>query len=310
MASSLREDAIFLKGRGFMRVAVIDLGSNAVRMSIADVKDGKIEILKRYRENVRLSENLNCDMMLKPAPVARTLDALRLFKNYADSFNTEKIVAVATAAMRMAKNKEEITKPLLEMGISLNIIDGLEEARYDFLGVMYTLAVNSCVIMDIGGASTEIIAVCDGEIKGMISMPFGAVSITENYIKNYDETDCTEKAYLYLKEEFKKLDFLNNVKGVPVVALGGTASVVAKIDGGKDEDSYRLTANRTKEIINYVNNMPLQNILKNVIIEKKRADIIKGGFTIAKALIECVNSKEIFVNRSGLREGILYELAR
>ncbi len=293
-----------------MRVAIIDLGSNAVRMSIADVKDGKIEILKRYRENVRLSENLSCDMMLKPVPVARTLDAVKRFKNYADSFNTEKIVAVATAAMRMAKNKEEITKPLLEMGISLDIIDGMEEARYDYLGVMYSLSVNSCVIMDIGGASTEIIAVCDGEIAGMISMPFGAVSITENYIKNYDEKDCTEKAYLYLKEEFEKLDFLKNVKDVPVVALGGTASVVARIDGAKDQDSYRLTANRTKEIINYVNNMPLQNILKNVIIEKKRADIIKGGFTIAKALIECVNSKEIFVTRSGLREGILYELAR
>ncbi|MBQ3115173.1 MAG: hypothetical protein IJC06_03515 [Clostridia bacterium] len=293
-----------------MRVAVIDLGSNAVRMSLADVSDGKITVLNRYRENVRLSENLSCDMMLKHAPVARTLDAIRLFKNYADSFKAEKIVAVATAAMRMAKNKEVITKPLLEMGISLKIIDGVEEARYDFLGVMYSLSVNSCVILDIGGASTEIIAVKDGEIKGMTSMPFGAVSITENYIKNYDEPDCTEKAYSYLECELSKLDFLEEVKGVPLVALGGTASVVARIDGGNDDYNYRLTANRTKEIINSVNNMTLQNIQNNVKIESKRADIIKGGFAIAKAVIECVNSKEIYVTRSGVREGILYELAR
>lgn len=293
-----------------MRVAVIDLGSNAVRMSLAEITDGKINVVKYYRKNVRLSENMSCDMLLKPIPVARTLEALKLYKNYAESFGAEKIVAVATAAMRMAKNKEVITKPLFEMGISLNIIDGMEEARYDFLGVMYNLSVKSCVIMDIGGASTEIIAVKDGEITGMISMPFGAVSVTENYIKNYDEKDCTNDAYSYLKGEISKLDFLEQVKGVPLVALGGTASMVAKMDGGDVGNSYRLTANRTKDIINYVNNMTLQNILKNGIIERKRADIIKGGFAIAKVLIETVDCEEIFVIRSGVREGILYELAR
>lgn len=294
-----------------MRVSIIDLGSNAIRMYIAEIIGSKTKVLERYRENVRLSENMSQTMMLQPEPISRTIKAAEQFMVYSKEYGVEKIVAVATAAMRMAKNKEEIIEPLKKMGIDLKIIDGLQEARYDFLGVMYSSDIETCVIVDIGGASTEIIAVKDREVVGNISIPFGAVSITENYIKDYDCIGCTDEAYSFVTEKLKEVEFLDLATGFPMVALGGTARAFGRIDSGKEDIDgvYKLNANRTKEIINLVNNMTLQEIQKNVTIEKKRSDIIKGGFVIAKCVIERICAEEVIVSRSGIREGILYELA-
>ena len=291
-----------------MRVAVIDLGSNAARMTIADIDGKVITPVKHYRENVRLSENMSATKMLQPQPVSRTLKALKDFKLAVELYNVEKTVAVATAAMRNAKNKEVITTPLAEMGIHLEIIDGLKEAYYDYVGVINSTDAQNCVIIDIGGASTELILVKGRENIDLVSLPFGAVTVTENYIMSCDAAMSAEE---YVKFMLGTVDFLDAAKGFDIVAIGGTARSFGQVDLGLTEvpSGHKITTKRIKEIIGEINLMSVDEIREHLPVESKRADIIHAGFAILGGLIDKIDAQNVLVSRSGVREGILYDLA-
>ncbi len=292
-----------------MRVAVIDLGSNAVRMTIADINGTKIKTVKSFRENVRLSENMSATKMLQPQPVERTITALKGFKAAIDAYGAEKTVAVATAAMRNAKNKEVIVKPLAEMGIELEIIEGQKEAYYDYVGVVNTAGVENCVIIDIGGASTELILVKDRKNIGLISLPFGAVTVTENYIASCDASVSAES---YIKSMLDTVGFLDDANYFDVVAIGGTARSFGQVDLNSTEvpSGHIISAQCIKEIINKISAMSVDEIRESLPVEKRRADIIHAGFAILGSLIDKINSPKVIVSRSGVREGVLYDLAR
>lgn len=294
-----------------MIVAVIDLGSNAVRMFIAEVNGKNINIIKRFRHNVRLSEGMSRTMMLQPEAVSRTVAALQELSGHIKEYSADKVIAVATAAMRNAKNKEVILNPLKEMGINLRIIDGLTEANYDYIGVINTMNVKNCVIMDIGGASTEIIVVKDGKNIDMISLPIGAVVLKEEYIKNHDAPNCTLAAEKYISERFENLKFLDKAQNFDIVALGGTARALGQISEHSTDiqSGYCVTKDRALDIIRKVNTMTLEEIKNNVTVEKKRADIVKSGFVFIECMIKRINSEKVIIGRCGVREGILYESA-
>jgi len=292
-----------------MRVAVIDLGSNAVRMTIADIDGNNITPVKSFRENVRLSENMSQTKMLQPKPVDRTLAALKGFKAALELYGVEKTVAVATAAMRNAKNKEVIINPLAEMGIKLEIIDGLKEAYYDYVGVINTTNVKNCVIVDIGGASTELILVKDGVNVDLTSLPFGAVTVTENYIMS---CDATISAASYVELMLDTVGFLNDAKNFDIVAIGGTARSFGQVDLNSTEvpAGHMISAKRIKEIVEKINSMSVDEIREYLPVEKRRADIIPAGFAILEGLIDKINAQNVIVSRSGVREGILYDITR
>lgn len=295
-----------------MKAAVIDLGSNAVRMFIAEVNESEIRVVKRFRHNVRLSEGMSKTMTLQPEPVKRTLSALRELKQHIDESGADKVIAVATAAMRNAKNRDEIIVPLKEMGIDLKIVDGLTEARYDYLGVINTLPVKNCVIMDIGGASTEVIAVKDGVNTDMISLPFGAVVLKENYIPDNDAENCTKDAEIFAENQLSKLAFLDGAQGCDLVVLGGTGRALGQINENSTDipNGYMVTVQRAKEIMHRIYNMTVSEIENGVTVEKKRADIVKSGFVLLEKMADRISAEKIIIGRCGVREGILYEMVR
>ncbi len=283
-----------------MKIAVIDLGSNAVRMTLAEV-EGKVNIVKQYRENVRLSEGMSVDNMLKEQPALRTVEALQKFVKIASGFGAEKTVAVATAAMRKAKNKEVIVNPLNEMGISLEIIDGIKEAYYDFVGIINKTELSDFLIVDLGGASTELILVKDRKYKGVVSLPFGAVTLTEKYNNPKN----------YVTGIFNSVVFLNEARGLPIIALGGTARSFGQIDVNTNDiaETHIISFDRLKEIYEKISAMTAEEIRETTPVEPKRADIIGAGLTAVFCLAEMIETKEIIVDKSGVMEGILYDLA-
>ncbi len=296
-----------------MRTAIIDLGSNSIRMSIIEIIDKDVTVLENVRTIVRLSEGMGDEKLIRQNAVDRTLKVLKDFKKIIDDLKVDKVRAIATAALRTAKNPEIFTFPAEKLGIPFEIISGDKEAYYDYMGVVNTLPVNDCIIVDIGGASTELIYVEDGVNKNMVSIPMAAVNITEKY---FSDTVASDEEFSYAVKQFEErlrnVDWLENIKNVKIVGIGGTVRALAKMLGIADNEvhgftmSRELTFNKIFELVK----MPVDIRASIDGIGKGRADIILGGVVPLIAIMKYINSPELISCISSLREGVMYDILK
>lgn len=296
-----------------MRVAIIDLGSNSIRMNVVDVTEGKIEVLSNIRTIVRLSEGMGDERLLQQRAVDRTLKVLAEFKAVIDDMDVDEVRAIATAALRTANNRELFTVPAGEMGIDFEIISGEKEAYYDYMSVVNTLDVDNCMIVDIGGASTELIYVKDGINCDMVSIPLAAVNITEKYFSGtVAEDDELKFAVEEFKNKLKEVKWLDNVKNVDIVGIGGTIRTLAKMENIDDSHVHGFVMDKHfifGKIYELVK-MPIEKRVCMDSIGKGRADIILGGVVPLLAIMDYIDSPKLTSCVSSLREGVMYDIIK
>lgn len=296
-----------------MRVAIIDLGSNSIRMNIIDVCDNNAVVLENIRRIVRLSEGMGEEKLIRQNAVDRTLAVLKDFKKIIDDMAVDEVRAIATAALRSAKNSELFTVPASEIGIEFEIISGEREAYYDYMGVVNTLPVSDCMIVDIGGASTELIYVKDGKNTEMVSIPMAAVNITEKY---FSGTVADDKELDFAVEQFadrlREVDWLKNVSDVNIVGIGGTIRALAKMQNIADEEVHGFTMSKelTFDKIYELVKMPIEARASVDGIGNGRADIILGGVVPLLAIMDYINSPKLISCVSSLREGVMYDILK
>ncbi|MFJ6942797.1 MAG: exopolyphosphatase, partial [Limosilactobacillus mucosae] len=164
-------------------LAIVDLGSNSARMAVTEISpDGKFREIKRVKENTRLSEGMGHEKILQPEAMERTIQAIKHFKRQYQGLPNLQVQAIATAAVRQAKNRQEFLQRVKqETGLTVRVLSGYKEAYYDYLGVVRTLKLNHCLILDVGGASCELVLVQHRKARDLISLPIGAVNLSEQY---------------------------------------------------------------------------------------------------------------------------------
>lgn len=296
-----------------MRVAIIDLGSNSIRMNVIDICDSNAVVLENIRRIVRLSEGMGEEKLIRRNAVDRTLAVLKDFKKIIDDMAVDEVRAIATAALRSAKNSELFTVPASEIGIEFEIISGEREAYYDYMGVVNTLPVSDCMIVDIGGASTELIYVKDGKNTEMVSIPMAAVNITEKY---FSGTVADDKELDFAVEQFadrlREVDWLKNVSDVNIVGIGGTIRALAKMQNIADEEVHGFTMSKelTFDKIYELVKMPIEARASVDGIGNGRADIILGGVVPLLAIMDYINSPKLISCVSSLREGVMYDILK
>ena len=296
-----------------MRVAIIDLGSNSIRMNVIDICDNNAVVLENIRRIVRLSEGMGEEKLIRQNAVDRTLAVLKDFKKIIDDMAVDEVRAIATAALRSAKNSELFTVPASEIGIEFEIISGEREAYYDYMGVVNTLPVSDCMIVDIGGASTELIYVKDGKNTEMVSIPMAAVNITEKY---FSGTVADDKELDFAVEQFadrlREVDWLKNVSDVNIVGIGGTMRALAKMQNIADEEVHGFTMSKelTFDKIYELVKMPIEARASVDGIGNGRADIILGGVVPLLAIMDYINSPKLISCVSSLREGVMYDILK
>lgn len=296
-----------------MRVAIIDLGSNSVRMSIAEISGKDVSIIENHRTVVRLSEGMGDEKILQKDAVWRTLSVLRSFRRIINEKNIDKIYSFATAALRTASNKEIFIEPVKRLGFEFEILSGEKEAYYDFMGVVNTLSVNNCVIMDIGGASTELILVKDGKKENLVSIPFASVNITEKYFSGTVATDNEMKnAVDKFTDELKKIDWLFDAKNYDIVGLGGSVKALSMLRCKENSKLHGFCID--KEILfSEIKKLVTTPLEERVLMEglgKGRGDIILGGVVPLIAVMNYINSPRLVACLTGLREGVMYDIAQ
>lgn len=297
------------------KIAIIDLGSNSVRMIIMQVyPNGSYKMIDQAKEMVRLSEGMSAVKQLKPVAVRRTLNTLKLFKKLIESHRVDRTVAVATAAVRNAANGELFLERVREeTGLQLEVITGEQEAYFDFLGVINTIRVEECIIIDTGGASTEIIWVEQRKVKEAVSIPYGAVTLTEAFSgKEEPSQEGLKGMEAFIEAEYRKISWLKELRGLPLVGLGGSVRTLAKIHKKKVGSfleglhNYRMEPEDVREIYGRVTKGKPEERKDIPGLGRDRADIIAGGLAPAKVLMEYVKAPEVIISGNGLREGVFF----
>lgn len=299
-------------------LVVIDLGSNSVRMKISRIdKFGSFDVVGYQKEYVRLSENMGPEKTLKQEPVKRTLAALKHFKKQYSKFDHITIKAVATAAVRQAKNQKAFLKKVEgEIGLHLQVIPGKTEAYLDYLGVINTLPVRNGIIMDTGGASTELIWVRNGECADRISIPLGSVLLSQRY-KLSDQVDAPDlyQAMNRVGRALASVRWLGEADNLPLIALGGSNRTIAKIrrreiasdpDDLPDIHGMHLPSQYIFDLMTKLLSLDKNGRTQIPGLSKSRADVIVGGLIPISLLLRNLQIGEVIFCNHGLRDGILY----
>lgn len=297
-----------------MTAGIIDLGSNSVRISIVDLDSGKH--LYMGKSPIMLSQGMNEDMCLKDEPVKRCIKAFSELNIIMEKHNVSKVYAVATAAVRKAKNKEGfLTQIKNETGISIRVLSGEEEAELDFIGVMDKTKLSDAVILDTGGGSTEFIGARNGRIIGADSIQLGSRSIKELFFSKGETELAKDKAREKVEEIIDSIDWLKDFSGVPVVGIGGSNRTVARISIGNKFpdgpiDEYDVSRKEVFEIITRIEETPPLERQKIKGITPDRTDIILGGVLFLECLMKKLDSPYLSVTDAGLRDGIIKKLMK
>lgn len=297
------------------RVAIIDLGSNSIRMNIINVNsNGAYYIVDQSKEMVRLSEGMGPEKTLKEEPMDRTIKTIKLFEKLMETYKVEKVWSFATAAVRSAKNGQEfIDRVKSETGHEIKVIDGKKEAYYDYLGVINTIDIRECLIVDIGGGSTELVLVKDRELVESISLPFGSVTLSESFLKYKTDKESIDGLENFMRGLLDDVPWLRGNPGIPVVGLGGIIRNIARIHKVRkdislpDIHNHKLRHKDVAYVLKQVVGKDFDEIRKIPGISKSRVDIMAGGVVPIDCIMKYVKSDNLVISGNGLREGVFYE---
>ncbi len=290
-------------------VAVIDLGSNAVRMSVNKIKeDGSWDKLFSTRETVRLGEGMGVDRMLKKESMERVCVAVKRFVEIAKTQRCESIAAVATAAVRYGANRDIFLRMVKkETGIDFAVLSGEVEAHYAFLAAK-ECNMKDMLLFDTGGGSTEIVLVKNNKVEKSISLPLGAVLMTEEF-----DGRPQSALYRYVSGYISSIEWIDEAQGLPLCGIGGSARALGKlIKKGQAEDYeiHNMDISASKITAMYVKILSTPKERRGDIdgMERDRKDIIMAGITPLKALMDITGAPKMRVCAYGVKEGVFFRM--
>lgn len=295
--------------------AGIDIGSNSIRLLIAEVENNKIKnIIYQQKATTRLATDIDKTSMLAKEPFEHSINVLADFKASLMHYKVKNVITVATSAVREAKNGHEFIEAARKIGIEISVISGNEEGLLEYLGVCSGLELNSNpLILDVGGGSSEIIYKLDnGEIHTE-SHKIGVVKMADMFDFKDSNTDNMEKCKSYISDFFKNVNIPNNIE--TFIATAGTATTLAAIDMHMVEydytkvNGYILNINTIHNILNKIYNTPYNKRLEITGMDKGREDLIIPGILIILEILNKTLLNNIMVSDFGLREGAVVRAA-
>ena len=206
------------------KIAIIDIGSNSIRLVIVQInKDNSFRIIDEVKESVRLGKDMTLKGELNSSRIEMAIATLSFFKRLCLIQNINEILAIATEAVRKATNQKEFLRRVkTELSIDIRVLTGIQEAYYDYFGAINSMDFSDALIMDIGGSSSELILVKNRKLIHSISLPFGAINLTEKFsLQKAMDTKSETAIKNFLTSLFKDIPWLKDVENVPIIGIGG-----------------------------------------------------------------------------------------
>ncbi len=280
-----------------MRLAAIDLGSNAIRLLISDIDEStdqpKFRKLNLVRVPLRLGKEVFNGGVISQKKEMELIETLKAYESLMKVYEVEDYSAVASSAMRDATNGDAVSKKALQKtGINLRIISGLEEAHLLLLN--QNLDHNDSIYIDVGGGSTEITIKKKDKVKNQESFNLGTLRI----INSQDTLDEWNRLEAFLKA-FKN-------KKYELVGTGGNINKtfsLLKIKEGKP-----ITKSELDKFYNNMAKLTVQERMEKYNIREDRADVIVPALSIFRFIMEHLNAEKIYVPKLGLADALVKNL--
>jgi exopolyphosphatase/guanosine-5'-triphosphate,3'-diphosphate pyrophosphatase len=286
-----------------LRYAAIDIGSNAVRLLIADIveNDSTISFKKNtlIRVPLRLGDDAFLEQYISEKKAADLLKTMQAFKNLMDVYKVTDYMACATSAMREAKNGAEIVERVrTEANINLEIVHGQKEANIIYAShIEQSLEKNkNYLYIDVGGGSTELSVFSDGRMLASSSFNIGTIRILDNQDKEETWSDM---------HDFIK-DHTRGFKSVMGIGTGGNINKLFRLS--QEKEGTPLTFGKLKTLYNYLNSFSLKDRINVLGLNQDRADVIIPACEIYITVMKWAAIKSIYVPKVGLVDGIIQTL--
>jgi exopolyphosphatase / guanosine-5'-triphosphate,3'-diphosphate pyrophosphatase len=298
-----------------LRIAGIDIGTNSVRyLAVEAHPSSPSEIIARGLATPRLGEGLTGTGRISDKAVNRTISKLSLIKNELESMGVSEFRCVGTEALRLAGNGDIFIRRAAEIGLTINILTGEEEARLIYAGATdnLDLSTSGYILVDPGGGSTEIITAMEGKEPHFVSLPLGCVRLKE-LAGDHGLDWMREYCHDLLEKDFPAAPAKESVSSdrKTLIGLGGTFTTLAAIhlqltdyDGDRihglpipteeigriGEKLFRCDADEMKKIPG---------------MEPSRADIIISGITIVQSIMDHFRFSQVIISDRGLLWGLI-----
>ncbi len=300
------------------RIAIVNIGTNTLLLLVVE-PDGKGG-LRRVRDEVRfgrLGKGLGASGRIADESIARSLDAVRAYREIMDELGVTQVAVVGTQALREASNARDFVGPAEEMfGVPVEVISGDREAELVTTSVvrsMPELGGQRFAIADVGGGSTEIIVCEGGAVTWFRSLPLGSVRHTERHLLGDPPT--AEQATALVADLDAALAVVPVPEGALLVGTAGTATTIAAMELELEAydpdriDGTRLPAAAVARRLEQLLSLPLAERLLLPGLEPQRADVIGAGVAIYARLLHRMHAPTFAVSDRGVRWGLAYELA-
>jgi len=298
--------------------AAVDIGSNSVRLKIAKTNRGRLETLHEDREVTRLGESVFANGALDPQAMSHTLQVLRRFHRAAQDYAADRVRVVATSALRDAKNSRAFLDWVrTATGWKVEVISGLEEGRLIHLGILShaRIAHSRALLVDLGGGSCELTISINGHIDDMVSLPIGAVRLTQTFLHHDPpkKEELEQMRGIVQREVSRIRKRIMGAKVQITIATSGTPAALSSLYAARVSDSDE---NKPRTVPQTAVAMLLKELSRRNLAQRcalpgigpRRAEIIIAGAMVFAELMQLCNLRSFRYLPLGLRDGLLAQM--
>jgi exopolyphosphatase/guanosine-5'-triphosphate,3'-diphosphate pyrophosphatase len=294
-------------------LAVIDIGSNSARIAVLRLDaSGQLDIIADARTSLQLARRIDPRGRIEASAVSEAIAAVRDFRAVAAAAGAERTVAVATAAMRTATNRDSVLARLeADTGLAIKVIDGEEEARYAFLGAVHGLPIDTGYLIDVGGGSFELAYFERRRALRWWTFELGALVTTDqflgsdpprpseiNALRDHVIQTLHDAGVPPLPEDGGMVGTGGTVRNLAKMHMRSVAHPIARVDG------YVLQRRDVRELTSRLTSRNRSSLRTVPGLSTDRADSIAGGALVVIATMDALGAKSLMVSGHGLREGI------
>lgn len=300
-----------------MRLAAIDVGTNTVRLLVADrLGPGPLIHLDRGLEITRLGRGVDAEGRLDPDAMGRTLDAVRRYAEAAEAAGAERLRVAGTSALRDAANAEEFLDAVREAtGREVEILSGAEEGRLAFLGATRDAGPGPFCVCDIGGGSTEITRGSEAA-EALRSLDVGSVRLRERCLRSDPPSaDEVDEARRVVRESLDgALPELGLEGDEQLVGVAGTVTTLAALVGGvrvydpERIHGARIGAEAVRSWSERLLGMRVEEIKALPSMQPGRADVISAGVLVLVEVMDRLGAPDLIVSERDVLDGLILDI--
>lgn len=307
MSASLRKASATSRAARAGRVAVIDIGSNSLRLVVFDKRSRCPVPVFNEKAQPGLGKGLERHGRLNPEAIPAAITNIRRFVTLADAMGVDSIALLATAAVRDATDGAAFAALIeKETGREVRIVTGEEEARLSAQGVLAGIPDADGLVGDLGGGSLELIRLEAGQIREHVTLPIGPLRLAEATDGDFDQTQKL------IDKHLDKLDWLSSAKGKMLYPVGGTWRSLARIHMEQTRyplhiiHEYRMTRRQGEDLANVLARLGKKSLNSVAGISRRRLETVPLGSLVLERLIKAAKPECVIFSAYGLREGYLF----